>query len=302
MARMVSSPPLFSVVIPTYNRPQTLIECLDSVCALDAVAGGYEVIVVDDGSHVDLSGIVARYAESFPLSLLRQANGGPASARNNGAAHASGRFLAFTDDDCRPAADWLQHMAAHLNAAPDLLVGGCVRNALIGNIYSTASQLLLHYILDYYQANHHEGTFFTSNNMAVSRDCFLEVGGFDVAFAQATNEDRELCERWRYHRLPLRYAPSAIVLHAHELTLRAYGRQHFNYGRGAHRYHLVRQRYRHNHIHLEPWPFYRDLLRYPYRERTSKPPCLLSCLLGLAQAIYALGFLFEKTKLTAGET
>lgn len=299
---MTSSPPLFSVVIPTYNRPQALAACLDAVCALDAVAGGYEVIVVDDGSQVDLSGIVASYAESVPLSFLRQANGGPAVARNHGAAHASGRILAFTDDDCRPAADWLQRMAASLSAAPDLLVGGCTRNALVGNIYSTASQLLLHYIVDYYQANHRDGTFFTSNNMAVSRECFFEVGGFDAAFAKATNEDRELCERWRYHRLPLRYDPSAIVYHAHELTLRAYGRQHFNYGRGAHRYHLVRQRYRHDHIPLEPWPFYRDLLRYPFRERTEKPTYLLSCLLALAQATYALGFLIEKTKLPAGET
>ena len=298
---MISSPPLFSVVIPTYNRPDALAECLDAVCALDAVDGGYEVIVVDDGTQVDLSAIVAGHAGSVPLSFLRQANGGPAGARNHGAAHASGRFLAFTDDDCRPAANWLHCMAQTLSAAPGLLVGGCTRNALAGNVYSTASQLLLHYITDYYQANHHDGMFFTSNNMAVSRECFHEVGGFDVAFAKATNEDRELCERWRFRRLPMRYAPSAIVYHAHELTLQTYWRQHFNYGRGAHRYHLVRQRYRHDHIPLEPWPFYRDLLRYPFRERTKKPAYLLSCLLALAQATYALGFLIEKTKLPAGE-
>lgn len=298
---MVSTPPLFSIIIPTYNRPGALAACLDAVCALDAVAGGYEVIVVDDGSQVDLSAAVARCSHSVPFTLLKQANRGPASARNHGADHASGRFLAFTDDDCRPAADWLQCLAVALGAAPDLLVGGCTRNALGNNVFSTASQLLLLYILDYYQAYHNEGTFFTSNNMAVSRECFLGVGGFDVAFAHATNEDRELCERWRSHRLPLRYAPSAVVYHAHQLTLRSFGRQHFNYGRGAHRYHLVRRHYRRDPIHLEPWPFYRDLLRYPFRVQTNQPSFLLSCLLLLSQATYALGFLAEKAKLPIGD-
>ena len=75
--------------------------------------------------------------------------------------------------------------------------------------------------------------------MAVERDAFLRLQGFDERFACAA-EDREFCDRWRHHGGRLHYHAGAIVHHAHGLTLTSFIRQHVRYGRGAYRYHRVR--------------------------------------------------------------
>ena len=67
----------------------------------------FEVIVVDDGSEPPMDSVVSFFRDRLELVLLSQANSGPAAARNTGAAQAKGKFLAFTDDDCTPAPDWL---------------------------------------------------------------------------------------------------------------------------------------------------------------------------------------------------
>src|SRR4051794_19726519 len=109
---MQSALPFFSVIIPTRDRPEQLVACLRSLGALAYPRDRFEVIVVDDGSTTALEPIVGRSRGELHLALLKQSNAGPAAARNTGAAHAKGEFLAFIDDDCSPASDWLQALAA----------------------------------------------------------------------------------------------------------------------------------------------------------------------------------------------
>jgi glycosyltransferase involved in cell wall biosynthesis len=85
--------PSFSVIIPTYGRPQWLAEAIDSVRA--QTLQDYELIVVDDASPD------AVHVEPDPRIRLirRDANGGAAAARNTGVEAARGRYLTFLDDD-----------------------------------------------------------------------------------------------------------------------------------------------------------------------------------------------------------
>ncbi len=84
-----------SVIIPAYNSSETIGETLRSLAA--QAYREFEVIVVDDGSGDDTAGLVER---DFPeVRLVRQENGGPAAARNAGAALARGEWLAFLDAD-----------------------------------------------------------------------------------------------------------------------------------------------------------------------------------------------------------
>jgi len=69
------------------------------------------VIVVDDGSEMPLEAVVAAFHDQLDVTLLTEPHAGPATARNTGAVRAKGEFLAFTDDDCTPASDWLQTLA-----------------------------------------------------------------------------------------------------------------------------------------------------------------------------------------------
>ncbi len=279
----------FSIIVPTHGRPSQLAACLEALSRLDYPRAQFEVIVVDDGSPIP----VAADQGPMAVTVLRQAHAGPAVARNTGAARARGEFLAFTDDDCAPARDWLARLANRFADRPDHLLGGAVVNALPDNPYSAASQQLAGYLYTYYNADPNRARFFTSNNMAVATKLFREVGAFDTTSPRAAAEDRELCDRWQYSGRPMTYAPEAVVHHAHVLTLGNFCRQHFNYGRGAHYFHVTRAQRGRGPIRVEPWRFYKNLLRYPFT--MSHPQALRqSGLMLLSQVANALGFFWER--------
>jgi len=278
----------FSVIVPTHNRPRQLCDCLAALARQEFPKDQFEVIVVDDGGDPPV-------AVSAGVTLLRQPHAGPAAARNTGAAHDRGRWLAFTDDDCLPAADWLTALGGRLAAQPEHLIGGAVANSLTDNPYTAASQQLVSYLFAYYNANPDRPRFFTSNNMAVAAAAFRAAGGFDVALPRAAAEDRELCDRWLHQKRPMASAPEALVRHAHPLTLRTFWRQHFNYGCGAHYFHRTRARRGGGPLRVEPWRFYADLLRYPFTVADPRP-LRQATLLFVAQAANALGFFAERLR------
>ncbi len=186
----------FSIVIPTYNRPERLANCLAAIAQLEYQRDRFEVIVVDDGSNITLDGIVRPLQDKIQIKLIRQANAGPAAARNRGAAEAQGEFLAFTDDDCQPFPDWLDRFAASLAIAPKAMIGGKTINALVDNPFSSASQKLIDYLYEYYNPAKGKKAFFASNNIALPKSGFDSLGGFDVSFPLAAAEDRDFCDRW----------------------------------------------------------------------------------------------------------
>lgn len=289
----------FSIVIPTYNRPERLQQCLMSIGVLDYPRDRFEVIVVDDGSQMSLEPVVDRFESQFSLRLMRQSNAGPASARNAGAAVAQGHYLVFTDDDCQPAKDWLTALAETLEKCPDTLVGGHTINALPENLYSTASQLLIDYLYDYYNQCQEEVTFFASNNFAVPRTPYQTIGGFDTSFPLAAGEDREFCDRWRHHQFKMCYAPAMQINHTHTLTLKSFWRQHFNYGRGAFYFHKIRSQRQAEPIKVEPLSFYINLLTYPGLQSLGWRAPFLSGLFLLSQIANVVGFFWERYQQTS---
>lgn len=68
-----------SLIIPTFNRPESLIRCLKSVTQMQC-DGEFEVIVVDDGGNIDLSEVVDSFSPSLTIRLVRQEHAGPAAA------------------------------------------------------------------------------------------------------------------------------------------------------------------------------------------------------------------------------
>jgi GT2 family glycosyltransferase len=257
----------FSIIIPTRDRPAQLDACLRSIQDLDYPLEEREVIVVSDGGEA--------LASPGARLLLLVPRGGPGRARNLGAAQALGRYLVFTDDDCRPGKDWLQALDARLTLHPDAIVGGAIRNAIPGNRYSTATQVIIDFL--------YEGVlqFVATSSLAVPADTFRELGGFAVAWPLAGGEDREFCSRWTASGRKLILAPDAVVDHAHELSFSSFCNQHFRYGRGA--CWLRRQR----RIQAGRPDFYLSLLRY-----SAARGCLALVL--LAQVATTAGFLRQR--------
>jgi glycosyltransferase involved in cell wall biosynthesis len=106
------TPPTFSVVIPTYNRPQLLTEALTSV--LHQSRQDFECIVVDDASP---SPPVIPDDPRIRL-VRRDENGGPAACRNTGMRHVTGRWVTFMDDDDLFTQDRLERSVEGLQQAP----------------------------------------------------------------------------------------------------------------------------------------------------------------------------------------
>ncbi len=293
----MSASPHISIVIPTYNRPERLKSCLDSITGLNYSKERFEVIIVDDGSKNPLDTVVKPYQQQLNLTLIRQKNAGPAAARNTGANTAKGQYLAFTDDDCTLDKNWLVALENGFSQTSNALLGGKTINALPNNPYSSASQLLIDYLYDYYNQKSAQATFFASNNFALSRELFEKVGQFDVTFPLAAGEDREFCDRWLFNGYSLYYVPEAIIYHSHYLSLAKFWRQHFNYGRGAYYFHQVRSQRNETSVKVEPLEFYWKLLTYPLAANNKQSSKLFLCsLLFVSQFANVYGFLTSKLK------
>jgi glycosyltransferase involved in cell wall biosynthesis len=110
--------PLVSIVIPAFVGSPSQAELLDQTLSTVSAqtCSDYEIIVVDDGSPIDITDIALRWARTI---VVRQRNAGPAAARNTGIARSRGRFLIFldADDHLLPAA--VEAGAAALDAHPD---------------------------------------------------------------------------------------------------------------------------------------------------------------------------------------
>ena len=288
----MSQPPLFTIIVPTYRRPAQLADCLKALAALDFPTNKFEVIIVDDGGGTLDETFNPLREHGLQWTLREQPNAGPAAARNLGAAHAKGRYLAFTDDDCQPARDWLTHLAAGFAAQPRAMLGGQTINALTGNIYAAASQLLVDFLYDYYNCRDNQPAFFTSNNFAVAAAQFHELGGFDTRYPRAAGEDRAFCEAWRRAGYSLVLLPQMRLAHAHAMGARGFWRQHFNYGRAAFHFHRHNQNVGGKGVKSEPLAFYWQIISYPLRGKVAKA-FRLSGLLFLAQAANALGYFRE---------
>ena len=290
---MTRGAPLFSVVVPTHDRRDKLVRFLESISETTLPRHEYEVIVVDDGGNCQLASIGESFSDRLDIKVIRQEHAGPAAARNAGCSVARGTYLVFADDDCTLPAGWLATLSAQFDATPASVVTGRTVNALSGNLLSTASQVLIEYLYQYFNSGGGSARFFTANNLALSAAIFREVGGFDSEYPHAAGEDRDLCDRLLHGNHSIVYNPQVVVSHSHDLTLYGFVRQHFTYGRAAFLFHRKCAARNGSRIAFEPLSFYADLLRYP-RLRTGGAGALrVSILLALTQVANGAGFLWE---------
>lgn len=183
--------PLFSIVVPTYNRLELLKSTLLSIAA--QTFSDYEVIVVDDGSQDDVASIVARFGPQY--RLVRQPNRGPGQARNCGIRHATGRYVAFLDSDdlwCPWSSETYarairqHHEPAFLAGIPKIFYDERELQGMTQGPFRTEA------FPDYYHAQGPRRWCSTSS-LVVRRDVLLAVHGF--ARYRMNGEDSDLTMR-----------------------------------------------------------------------------------------------------------
>ncbi|HIP70320.1 MAG TPA: glycosyltransferase, partial [Anaerolineae bacterium] len=195
-----------------------------------------QIIVVDDASS---DGTGTMIAAEFPqVEYIRLAeNRGPAAARNEGATLAKGTILAFTDDDCKPPPDWLDSLQQGFAQYP--------RAAAIGGIQKAPPHLLkknrfarYEYFITtrIYQAGNQPVTGSPApggtNNLAVRRQLFQQIGGFDESFPVAAGEDADLLQRLTANGCITVCLPLAVT-HYQTYTWASFRRQQYQRGIGA---------------------------------------------------------------------
>jgi GT2 family glycosyltransferase len=292
MKAMLQNPPLISVIIPTCNRPAELQTCLEAFSHQDYPRSQFEIIIVDDGSKFSLTSVISSFINSLDVKLIVQANAGPAKARNTGSQYAKGQFLAFTDDDCTVAPNWLSALANRLVTAPNCLIAGKILNSLAKNPFSTASQTLLDYVYIQYNSNPELACFSGAANMALPARLFEIAGGFNASFTFAS-EDREFCARWLSQGHRIIYAADVEIYHAHHLSWRSFWQQHFSYGRGAFHFHQSQRRQHPGAASMQPVSFYLKLLSYPFSQKYDRPAIFISFLILLSQVATTWGLAIE---------
>lgn len=176
-----------SVIVPVYNSTAFLKQCLAALAA--SQYDDYEVLVVDDGSTEPIEPVVA----DFGFKYMRiDGPGGPARARNRGAAQVNGRYLVFIDADVCVHPDTLSGFAAVFASDPQIaaVIGSYDEAPADSNFLSQYKNLFHHYV---HQSCEGQIQTFWSGCGAMRRDLFLAFGGFDEdRYRRPAIEDIEL--------------------------------------------------------------------------------------------------------------
>jgi GT2 family glycosyltransferase len=215
---------LMSVIVPTRNRPDSLIRAISLLSEQDLPAADYEIVVVDDGSVPPV-----RLPEGPcgpTLKLIRLDGLERSAARNAGSKVASGRVLVLVDDDMRVNRDLLsQHLAAH-RRWPEALVVGSVRfpKQAIARPFVRFREALEDRVVPEVPGPTPTPNFCAAANMSISRDLFQDIGGFDPVIV--SGEDQDFALRHSALGRQIVFWPQARAIHHdNALDIRSYCRR-----------------------------------------------------------------------------
>ena len=244
-----------SIVVCTRNRAHVLPDCLDSLKRLEH--DELEFVVVDNAPS---DGSTRRLVESTAGGDTRfryvcETQPGLSQARNRGLAHATGKIVAYTDDDVRVDPLWVKGLLRGFGRRPDV---GCVT----GMVASASLELPVEQYFDgrvgwssscepgVYDAHHGPigkalhpyaaGAFGTGANFAVRAELLRQIGGFDECLGAGTScqggEDFDIFVRFILAGYALAYEPAALVWHEHRSGEDDLQRQMYSYGKSLSAY------------------------------------------------------------------
>lgn len=230
--------PRLTVIIPTCNRRPFLDRCLAALARQTALGLGpdaaFDVIVVDDGSRDDTLVWARALTTPFPLTVLTQANKGPATARNVAIAATQAPYLLIINDDTILADDAVErHLAAHAQTAPGekRIVLGPFRvpperwaDPFTAMVDATTHmfpfcKLLTRELVGF--------SYFITCNTSLPRSAFDEAGLFDESFPKPAGEDIEMGYRLYKKGWRILYDPDIKSWHDTLFTPASYARARF---------------------------------------------------------------------------
>jgi GT2 family glycosyltransferase len=214
-----------SIIVCSDGRRDGLAALFDSFARLALPeTGTAEVILVDNSPAGALRPTFDRLCRGLvlPSRYVAEPRTGKTFAQNRGLAVACGEVIAFTDDDCLAAEDWLLRLSYHFERDPELQVlGGRVELNDLADMSITIKSVSDRETLI---APDQLFGFLHGCNMAVRRGLFEQIGPFDTRFGPGSffgaGEDTELVYRAFDGGCRIAYEPDVLVFHDH-------GRRHW---------------------------------------------------------------------------
>ena len=236
-----------TVVVGTYNRAASLRHTLEALAAQQVPPGlDWEVVIVDNNSPDETASMVREFAArgSMPLTYLFESRQGVSWARNAVVAQAKGEVIAFTDDDVRPASDWVAMVWTAMRESGADVLGGRILPEWSGPLPAWLERN--RWLYGYLALMDHERPErilrevgipqVWGANMAFRRALLDKIGLFDVSLGRVggrlqSGEDANIVTRALGAGAHVLYDPRLVVWHrvAEERTRRSYFRRwHFD--------------------------------------------------------------------------
>ncbi len=219
-----------SIVVPTYNRKETLKQCLNALFRQTYPKPKFEILVIDDGSNDGTERVIKKLMTNAPVALryFKQDNKGPAAARNLGIKNAQGeKILSIGDDIIASEILVEEHMKWHERYTEN--------NVAVLGFVTWPPEIKVTPFMKYIGEegfqfgfkliNNEEDVpynFFYTSNISLKRDYLLKNGFFDEDFPYAAWEDIELAYRLKKKGLKIVYNKKAIAYHDHVVTQNGY--------------------------------------------------------------------------------
>ncbi len=216
----------FSIIIPTYNRPELLDELLNSLIVQQFNPDNFDILVIDNNSKNDvrqqIAGFVAKHPQ-FDIKYFKEPQQGEQYAWNKGIKEAQGQLLIFVDDDTTFHQDYFATLEKDFSHHLNNLAGG----GKVAPVFEYQKPAWINkFVMPYFaEINLGEKTHFPKNkfpyatNMLVSKNIFDKVGLFntdlmkDKKVIPPGSFERDLFQRIRQAGYPVYYFHDLVVWH-----------------------------------------------------------------------------------------
>jgi glycosyltransferase involved in cell wall biosynthesis len=218
-----------SVIIAIYNRKDELFELLNSLS--HQTDKDFEVIIVDDGSQIDLRHTAGLFKETLEIQFFRKENSGPGLSRNYGAKRAKNDWLVFVDSDVIVENDYIQNIKKNLAETPCDAFGGADKAHKGFNLMQKAISYSMTSVFTTggIRGNKKAVTKFQprSFNMGVRKTAFEKVGGFSE---MRIGEDPDLSMKLWENGFTTAFFDDIGVYHKRRVDFGKFSKQVYQFG------------------------------------------------------------------------
>lgn len=221
----------FSFIIPVYNRPQEILELLESMSKM-TYSKSYEIVIVEDGSKETCEAVIEQFADNLQISYYYKENSGPGPSRNYGMQRAKGDYFIILDSDCLMPPHYLEEVEKFLSSTYYDCFGGA--DAALDSF--TPIQKAINYTMtslwttggirgNKKQVGNFEPRSF---NMGISKKAFELTQGFDRIHP---GEDPDLSARIRKAGMQTVFLPNIAVYHKRRISWKNFYKQVNKFGK-----------------------------------------------------------------------